>query len=495
MTKPTDAADRRPRGTSTKAFGTGKRESHDASAFYRRFDPPVLDTSDDVRRCDPASPAICADSRSIPEHLEPNSVALVVTSPPYFVGKEYEEALGRGVIPASYQDYLQMLEEVFAACVEVMEPGARIAVNVANLGRRPYRSLSGDVVRIFERLGLWLRGEVLWRKAEGATGSCAWGSYRSARNPVLRDLTERVVIASKGRFDRALTAKQRAARDLPHRSTITADEFMEATLDLWDIPPESAKRVGHPAPFPVALPQRLIEMYTFEDDLVLDPFLGAGTTLVAAERSGRRGVGFDTDEGYCDLAMARLDAERRRRAEAEPEPFVVAPEPSGEGDEPGEALGVKLAKARIEQLLLDEAGFRLVKRNPLLKGSGVRFGFELADQAGGLWMVEASGAFSRTDPWPGLRRADAVLKALGKAALLRSTRGGELRPPRLLMVTSHLPEKGPARQALKAAGPDLVHDVLCLTDADDRARLARYAAGRAGDQPQPGFWTPAELGA
>ena len=188
-----------------------------------------------------------------------------------------------------------MLHDVFAECVRVLEPGGRIAVNVANLGRRPYRSLSSDIIRILQdELGLLLRGEVVWQKAEGATGSVAWGSFRSASNPVLRDVTERVVIASKGRFDRARNVKQRSKEDLPHENTVTTDEFMEATLDLWRIDAEQATRVGHPAPFPVELPRRLIDLYSFKDDLILDPFLGSGSTLVAAMRAGRRGVGYDT---------------------------------------------------------------------------------------------------------------------------------------------------------------------------------------------------------
>ena len=138
-----------------------------------------------------------------------DSVALVVTSPPYFAGKEYEETVGRGHVPASYITYLKMLEDVFKQCVRKLEPGGRIAVNVANLGRRPYRSLSADVIAILQdRLRLLLRGEVIWHKARGATGSCAWGSFQRPSNPVLRDLTERVVIASKGRFDRAVASRR-----------------------------------------------------------------------------------------------------------------------------------------------------------------------------------------------------------------------------------------------------------------------------------------------
>ena len=301
----------RPRkGTATSAFGSGRREGHDSSAFYDRFPAPGI--SDD-ERVEPAPGfdqprAIRGDSRAM-RHLPDNCVALVVTSPPYFVGKEYEQAVAGRRVPESYMDYLGLLREVFAECVRVLEPGGRIAVNVANLGRKPYRSLSGDVTAILQDdLGLLLRGEIIWTKARGASGSCAWGSWCSPANPVLRDLTERVVVASKGRFDRALSRSQRQAAGLPHRATISADEFMDATLDVWEIRPASATQVGHPAPFPEELPARLIRLYTYEADLVLDPFMGSGTTLVAAAAANRRGVGYDIDPAYVELARARLAA-------------------------------------------------------------------------------------------------------------------------------------------------------------------------------------------
>ena len=301
----------RPRkGTATSAFGSGRREGHASSAFYDRYPPPGISEDE---RVEPAPGfdqprAILGDSRDM-YHLPDNSVALVVTSPPYFVGKEYEQAVAGRRVPESYMDYLGLLQEVFAECVRVLEPGGRMAVNVANLGRKPYRSLSGDVTGILQDdLGLLLRGEIIWTKARGASGSCAWGSWCSPANPVLRDVTERVVVASKGRFDRALSRSQRQAAGLPHRATISPDEFMDATLDVWEIRPASATHVGHPAPFPEELPARLIRLYTYEDDLVLDPFMGSGTTLVAAAEANRRGVGYDIDSAYVDLAKARLDA-------------------------------------------------------------------------------------------------------------------------------------------------------------------------------------------
>ncbi|MFP3914696.1 MAG: DNA-methyltransferase, partial [Actinomycetota bacterium] len=256
--------------TRTRSFGSGKRENHDAEGFYRRFGPPVVSDDADIHPPAVVDRIFAGDAAAMtPAQVADRSVALVITSPPYFAGKEYEQDLESGRVPSTYVEYLEMLHGVLAVCVDKLEPGGRMAINVANLGRKPYRSLSADVISILQDdLGLLMRGEIIWRKAKGAGGSCAWGSFRSPANPVLRDLTERIVVASKGRFDRALPRRRREELDLPHRATIEADEFMDATLDVWEIPPESATRVGHPAPFPVDLPRRLIELYTYRDDVV-----------------------------------------------------------------------------------------------------------------------------------------------------------------------------------------------------------------------------------
>jgi DNA modification methylase len=300
----------RRRPTSTSNFGAGRRESHDASAFYERFSAPTISDDAHVAPCPDVDRIIVGDARAMGE-IPDACVALVVTSPPYFAGKAYEEEMGQGHIPADYVTYLEMLRDVFAECARVLEPGGRIAVNVANLGRKPYRSLAADVTAILQDdLGLLLRGEVVWVKGKGATGSTAWGSFQSAANPVMRDLSERLVIASKGRFDRAVGRPERAKRGLPHENTITKEEFMAATLDVWHIAPESAKRVGHPAPFPVDLPGRCIRLFTYVDDVVLDPFMGSGTTAVAAVQNGRRFLGVETDPAYVALAEQRIAAAR-----------------------------------------------------------------------------------------------------------------------------------------------------------------------------------------
>jgi site-specific DNA-methyltransferase (adenine-specific) len=225
------------------------------------------------------------DMRELPD----NSTALMVTSPPYNVGKDYD-------LDMTLEEYLAFLKRVLAETKRVLVPGGRIAFNVANLGRKPYIPLNAHIASIAEELGLLMRGEIIWVKAKGAGGSCAWGSWMSAGNPTLRDLHEYVLIFSKERFDRPKKGK----------STISRDEFMSATTSVWNIPAESARRVGHPAPFPVALVERLIHLYTFEGDTVLDPFMGSGTTAVAAVQTGRRFVGYEIDPDYLTLSMERV---------------------------------------------------------------------------------------------------------------------------------------------------------------------------------------------
>jgi site-specific DNA-methyltransferase (adenine-specific) len=465
------------RRTATSNFGVARRENHDASAFYERFRPPDLSDDDTVLPPEPvAEPFVHGDARSM-DAVPDGSVALAVTSPPYFAGKTYEEELEREGVPASYLEYLELLTDVFAECVRKLEPGGRIAVNVANLGRKPYRSLSADVIRILQdRLGLLLRGELVWQKGEGASGSCAWGSFRGAANPVLRDITERVVVASKGRFDRARSVKQRAADGLPSVSTLMAEEFMALTLDVWEIPPESARRVGHPAPFPVELPEQLIRLYTFEGDLVLDPFMGSGSALVAAARLGRRYVGYDTDGGYVDIARRRV-AEARAGAEVDDDAELRAA-----------ARTEGKAATKLAEVVLAEAGFTIESRGTRVPKAGLAVSFVARDGEGARWLFDVAGPF--TSHRDGLMRAEVVWRSLGRVAALRG-RGPET--PVVLLTTALPRRRSEGDIALRAAGPALVFDVVDLLSDAGRTRLRAYAKGGRTDVPEPGFWTAADV--
>ena len=223
--------------------------------------------------------------------LPDKSVHLMVTSPPYNASKDYDADL-------TLQEYLGLLEKVFTETYRVLVDGGRACINVANLGRRPYIPLSDHISQLMMEIGFLMRGEIIWNKGAGAGVSMAWGSWRSASNPVLRDVHEYILVFSKGPFRRLKTEQ--------HENTITREEFMEWTKSVWTINPESARKVGHPAPFPVELPYRLIQLFTFKGDVVLDPFMGSGSTALAALKAGRRYIGCETNPDYVRLAEQRI---------------------------------------------------------------------------------------------------------------------------------------------------------------------------------------------
>ncbi|TML07923.1 MAG: site-specific DNA-methyltransferase [Actinobacteria bacterium] len=470
---------RKRRSTATANFGSGRREGHDATAFYDRFVAPDVSADSTINRPKKIDVIYTHDARHM-DMVESNSVALVVTSPPYFAGKQYEEILGVGGVPATYFEYLELLRDVFAECKRVLEPGGRIAVNVANLGRRPYRSLSSDVTEILQSLGLLLRGEVIWLKGKAAGGSCAWGTFQRPSNPVLRDITERIVIASKGRFDRALKPEQRSERGLPSTRTISRDEFVEATTDLWEISPESATKVGHPAPFPVELPTRLIELYTYEGDVVLGPFMGSGSSALAAVRTRRHYIGFDTDETYVDAARRRVVDEHQRlssRSNAASVDFRVeipaVPSGAGDNDDPqAQAVREGRQAKEVAGILLSSCGFTNIRADVKPRGLGIVINFVAADATGTDWAFDVSGAF--TSNRAGLKRADTLWKSLGKAAVLRES---DVALP-LILLTTDAPVRGSAgHKALEVMrGSDRpIVDVIELLDTGDHARLRDYA--------------------
>jgi site-specific DNA-methyltransferase (adenine-specific) len=290
--------ERKRKGTQTSSFGVSKRESHDSSRFYnsRLYKDVVpieklecIENKIDERYL---NKVFCKSSEKMDE-LPDCSVHLMVTSPPYNVGKEYDENL-------TLEQYRQLLKTVFTEVFRVLIVGGRACVNVANIGRKPYIPLHSYIIQDMLDIGFLMRGEILWDKSASSGTSTAWGSWKSAINPTLRDVHEYIMVFSKTNFSR---------NGFERKTTITSKEFLEFTKSIWTFPTESAKRVRHPAPFPVELPYRLIQLYTFEGDVILDPFMGSGTTAVASLRTNRYFIGYDNEKEYVSIANRRIHNE------------------------------------------------------------------------------------------------------------------------------------------------------------------------------------------
>lgn len=288
--------------TRTSAFGTPGRIGHDSSEFYnsKLYDALRRDGSGKGRHSENVVPISSLDtiflkSSEKMDELPDNSVHLMITSPPYNVRKEYDDDL-------TLDEYRALLKRVFGETFRVLVNGGRACINVANLGRKPYIPLHAYIIQDMQALGYRMRGEIIWDKASSASPSTAWGSWQSASNPTLRDVHEYILIFTKGDFARPKSGRQ---------STIGREEFLAYTKSVWQFPAERATRIGHPAPFPVELPRRLIQLYSFAGDVVLDPFCGSGTTCLAAKICGRHYVGYELDESYLMLAHRRLAQDNR----------------------------------------------------------------------------------------------------------------------------------------------------------------------------------------
>ena len=287
--------DQRKNGTTTSSFGSPGRINHDSSQFYNSRLYEGLITDEKVKHIENKIPSellnkhFCHSSESMNE-LPNNSVHLMITSPPYNVTKEYDNNL-------NLEEYVGLLNRVWRDTYRVLAPGGRACINVANLGRKPYIPLHSYIIEGMLTIGFLMRGEIIWNKASSASPSTAWGSWLSAANPVLRDIHEYILIFSKDSFSHVSKGKE---------STISKEEFLEWTKSVWTFPAVSAKKIGHPAPFPEELPNRLIKLYSFKQDVILDPFLGSGTTSLSAIKNGRNYVGYDTNKKYVELADKRV---------------------------------------------------------------------------------------------------------------------------------------------------------------------------------------------
>ena len=299
---------RRRKGTQTSSFGTTGRIGHNSAKFYAGRLYEGLPTESRVAYEENPLPAdaanrIFAHTSEDMHELPDRSVHLMVTSPPYNVGKEYDEDL-------TLDQYRAFLKRVMAEVHRVLVPGGRACINIANLGRRPYLPLHAFIIEDMLDLGFLMRGEIIWDKAASASPSTAWGSWMSAANPTLRDIHEYILVFSKETFSRPKVDGREA--------TMASEEFLELTRSVWSFPAESARRVGHPAPFPVELPHRCIQLYTYAGEVVLDPFMGSGSTAVAAARTERVFVGYETNTDYCEAAARRVTEARL----TEPQPHL-----------------------------------------------------------------------------------------------------------------------------------------------------------------------------
>jgi site-specific DNA-methyltransferase (adenine-specific) len=282
-------------GTKTSSFGTPGRINHDSSKFYesRLYDDQQVPKKVKYQEneIDPSLlDKLYCKSSEVMDEIPDYSVHLMVTSPPYNVTKEYDEDL-------TLDEYRGLLKRVFKETYRTLVTGGRACINVANLGRKPYIPLHSYIIQDMLDIGFLMRGEIIWNKASSASPSTAWGSWMSAANPTLRDIHEYILVFSKESFTRKRNKKE---------NTISKDEFMDFTRSVWTFPAERATKVGHPAPFPVELPYRLIQLYTFEADVVLDPFIGSGTTAVAALKTNRHFIGYDIKPEYIELAAKRI---------------------------------------------------------------------------------------------------------------------------------------------------------------------------------------------
>lgn len=289
------------KGTKTSSFGCPARVNHDSTPFYESRLYSEVEKEEKVEYIENPLPTeyvnkiICKSSENM-EELPDCSVHLMITSPPYNVGKEYDEN-------RTLREYRDFLKRVWKETKRLLVPGGRVCINIANLGRKPYIPLHAFIIEDLLNLGFLMRGEIIWNKGGSSSPSTAWGSWLSAKNPTLRDIHEYILIFSKGSFQRESEGR---------KSTISREEFLLFTKSVWTFPAESAKKIGHPAPFPIELPYRLIQLYSFEGDVILDPFMGSGQTALAAIKTNRKYVGYEINPSYVEMAERRIKELRNK---------------------------------------------------------------------------------------------------------------------------------------------------------------------------------------
>jgi site-specific DNA-methyltransferase (adenine-specific) len=232
---------------------------------------------------------------SIPD----NYVDLIVTSPPYNVDIHYNSHAD----DISYEDYLEFTQEWIKKCFKLTKDDGRFLLNIPlDKNKGGQKSVGADITKIAKDIGWKYHSTIVWNEGN-ISRRTAWGSWMSASAPYVIAPVELILVLYKKRWKKTSGSR---------KNDITKQEFMDWTSGIWTFPGQSKKGAGgHPAPFPVELPKRCIKLFSFVDDIVLDPFLGSGTTLIASHLNNRRGIGVDIDKEYCDIAITRLRQEAK----------------------------------------------------------------------------------------------------------------------------------------------------------------------------------------
>ena len=259
---------------------------------YRMAVPPKAFYENDRLR-------IINDDVLTTKQLKSGSIDLIVTSPPYNVDIRYGSHDDGG----SYDRYLLFSETWMARCYRWLADTGRFCLNIPlDKNKGGQQSVGADLTAIAKKAGFSYHSTIIWNEGN-ISRRTAWGSWMSPSAPYVIAPVELIVVLYKGNWKRPAAGRT---------TDITRQEFMDWTNGLWTFNGESRKKVNHPAPFPVELPLRCMKLFSYVDDLVLDPFLGSGSTLVAACRSGRRAAGIDLDPEYCRIALDRIRKETAR---------------------------------------------------------------------------------------------------------------------------------------------------------------------------------------
>jgi site-specific DNA-methyltransferase (adenine-specific) len=239
---------------------------------------------------------IINDSVFHTRQIKPDSVDLVVTSPPYNVDIKYNSHDDQ----TSYEDYKIFSEKWMSCCYTWLKDDGRFCLNIPlDKNKGGQQSVGADLTTIAKKIGFQYHSTIVWNEGN-ISRRTAWGSWLSASAPYVIAPVELIVVLYKKTWKKTSGSKE---------SDISKQEFMDWTNGLWTFNGESKKKIGHPAPFPIELPRRCCKLFSYTGDTVLDPFLGSGTTLVAAYLNNRKGIGIDIDPHYCQIALDRIKKE------------------------------------------------------------------------------------------------------------------------------------------------------------------------------------------